>query len=382
MSYPNAPGTPPTPTSLSSPSPLVLLTGATGFIGFETLLTLLTSPYPNVRLAVRDPAKASTLLTNPALSALLSSPSSPLAPTFAHVPSITAPGAYSSAIKDVTHVIHIASPLPMSNPAGHLTAQESYIAPAVRGALEILEAAHATPTVKSVVITSSVTALIPSDTWRARETSQERFGPWRRNENWGPEYEDEAEAYGASKTAQQVAVEEWVEAHRPAFEVVTVHPSWVFGRAEICSTSEELGKGTNKFLLGAATGVSPFGEWRRLSGACVSVGDVARAHVLALGLGRDGEEEGNGNGKGSGKVRRFALSTEARFEDIPGIVGREFPDEVREGLLSVEGKQRSSPLKYDGSEAEKMLGFRYETMEEMLKGLLAQYVGLKKKESA
>lgn len=336
---------------------LILLTGATGFIGFRTLVFALKAGY-SVRCAIRDPKKESTILSNPAIKALHLAPNTL---TFTTVPDLTVPGAYTEAIREVTHVIHIASPLPRANPTGFLTPEKSFIQPALRGALEMLEAAKHAGTVRRVVVTSSVTALIPSPVWMGIESSTETYGPASRMPTPMGPFPDNGKAYGASKTAQLNAVEEWTREETPRFAVVTIHPSWVLGRNDLASTVEELWAGTNRFLLDVAIG-RVFDEPR--TGACVHVDDVARAHVLALG------ETVRGN-------RNFVLNSPMRWEEVAGILERDFRDGVEKGVLSMEGKQSTAPIDIRGEETEEVFGFRYLSFEEQVKSVVGQYLELK-----
>ncbi|KAM0801866.1 hypothetical protein BDR22DRAFT_845522 [Usnea florida] len=336
---------------------LILLTGATGFIGFKTLVFALKAGY-SVRCAIRDPKKESTILSNPAITSLKLAPN---ALTFALVPDFTVPGAYTEAIRDVTHVIHVASPLPAANPTGYQTAEETFINPAVRSALEILEAAGNAGTVRQVVITSSVTAIFPDDIWRGLVPFTQTLGADSRIPTPEGPFPNNAQAYAASKAAQFNAVEEWVRTSKPAFSLVTMHPAFVLGRSELAGTVEELWAGTNRFALDIAVG-KKFDALR--AGACVHVDDVARAHVLVL----DKSEEGK---------RAFVLSSPMRWEDVVGILKKDFKDAVEKGVLSTEGGQGTAVLDIRGGEAEEVLGFRYLSFEEQVKSVVGQYLELK-----
>lgn len=85
----------------------LLITGATGFIGFKVLLGAPRAGY-SVRAAIRSPEKAKALASHPKITA--SGKTDNL--SFVEVPDIACDGAYDEAIKDVTYVIHLASPLP------------------------------------------------------------------------------------------------------------------------------------------------------------------------------------------------------------------------------------------------------------------------------
>lgn len=339
---------------------LILLTGATGFIGFRTLVLALEAGY-SVRCAIRDRKKESTIASNPAVK-MLDLAQNRL--TFITVPDLTVPGAYTEAIRDVTHVLHVASPLALHDPMGFQTAEQTFIQPAVRGALGILEAAQQAGTVRRVVITSSVTAILPNPAWRGLGPNTQTYGPASRIPTLKGPFSSSPEAYSASKVAQLNAVEEWMQEEKPKFIVTTIHPSWVLGRNDLASTAEDLWAGTNRFALDIVVG-KKFDAPR--TGACVHVDDVARAHVLALGK----SVEGN---------RSFVLSSPMRWEDVKGILERSFKDGIEKGLLSLEGEQRTASIDIRGDETEKILGFRYLDFEQQVKSIVGQYLELKSQE--
>lgn len=336
---------------------LILLTGATGFIGFRTLVLALEAGY-SVRCAIRDPKKESKILSNPAIKSLNLPPNSI---SFTTVPDLADPGAYTDAVRDVTHVLHVATPLPPANPTGLPVTEENSVQPAVRGALEMLQAAQQAGTVRRVVITSSVVAIVPYPFWGGMERSTETYGPASRIPTPKGPFSDNAKAYCASKTAQLNALEEWTRREKPKFSVVTIHPSWVLGRNDLASTVQELWAGTNRLVLSIVVGNKIDAP---KSGACVHVDDVARAHVLALGK----SVEGNCSN---------VLNSPMRWEEVAGILEREFKDGIEKGMLSMEGEQRTAPIEIHGDETEKIFGFQYLSFEEQVRSIVGQYLQLK-----
>ncbi|QQK40279.1 NAD-dependent epimerase/dehydratase [Penicillium digitatum] len=63
--------------------------------------------------------------------------------------------AFDCKLNDVDFVLHLASPLP------HGKDKQTYFPPAVKGATALLKAAAKVPTIKKVVVASSIAALIP-----------------------------------------------------------------------------------------------------------------------------------------------------------------------------------------------------------------------------
>ncbi len=128
-------------------------------VGFRVLTLALQAGY-RVRAAVRNQEGIEKIKSL-----------APIAPyldqlEFIIVPDITAPGAYDESVKDVEFVIHVASPLAMPTFTDY---EREIITPARLGTLTMLEAAYKTPTVKKVVITTSVAAIIPVSSLTFRE---------------------------------------------------------------------------------------------------------------------------------------------------------------------------------------------------------------------
>jgi nucleoside-diphosphate-sugar epimerase len=81
------------------------ITGITGHVGFKVLVTALQAGY-TVRGAIRREAQIDTIKSQASIRPFLDQLS------FVIVPDITVDGAFDAALKDVTYVLHIASPLP------------------------------------------------------------------------------------------------------------------------------------------------------------------------------------------------------------------------------------------------------------------------------
>lgn len=342
-----------------SSNDLVLITGGTGFVGSCTLLRLLKAGY-RVRAAVRSEAKIESVLARPQIQAALN-PGSRL--TFVIVPDITAPGAYDDAVEGVTHIIHIASPLASGGNAVplHLHNQH-FIQPAVRGTLNLLEAANYAGTVRRVVITSSFVALVPMDELDGTRKRDPRrpvspddripFAP-------GP-YQSEFAAYAASKVAALQQAEAWIERERPPFDVVHLHPGFVLGRNDTATTTGQAMQGTNSVVLALLLG-KRFGPY---VGATVYANDVARAHVAAL----DPRVFGN---------QSYILSQPARWDDAIGIAQRAFPDALKTKLLVKGGSVTTTYLPMDASLTEETFGFRFASYERQVKSVVDQFLELR-----
>jgi nucleoside-diphosphate-sugar epimerase len=336
---------------------LVLITGATGHVGSCTLLHLLESGY-HVRAAVRSEAKIAQVLSRPEVRAL--NPGSRL--TFTIVPDISAPGAYDHAVEGVTHIIHIASPLATGDSVpGHLH-EDFFIRPAVQGTINLLEAANIVGTVRRIVITSSIVALVPYDEMEGI-TKRSPLKPVSPNDRIpfvpGP-YNSTFAAYAASKVASLHHAEAWMARERPAFDVVYLHPGFVLGRNDNATSPGQAMQGTNSVVLALLLG-KRFGPY---AGTTVHVEDVARAHVLSL----DPSVFGN---------QSYILSQSSRWNDAREIARRCYPEAIKNKMLVMGGSVRTTHLPIDISLTEETFGFTFASYEEQVKSIVDQYLDLR-----
>lgn len=359
-----------------SPTGLVFITGATGHVGFRTLIQALRAGL-NVRVAVRSPSKASLLLKRLLLKVpnlhLDKSPMfeplqsrGPQRLTFAVIPDITVSGAYDGVMDGVTHVIHIASPLvtgAQKPPIETQLAEDYFVRPAVQGTTSLLEAADRCGTVRRVVITSSIVALIPVAQMEGTEprpadqpvraTDRIPFTP-------GP-YHSEFAAYANSKMAALHAAEKWYDATRPAFDIVHLHPSFVLGRNDMVSSAPDCIRGTNAMVLAMLLGKG-FGPF---AGATVHVDDVARCHVSALDV------------RGVPGNASYVLSQASRWNDARDVAARLFPEAMEKKFLLGTGSVGTTPITIDVEFAQQTLGVRFKGFESQVKSVVAQFLELR-----
>jgi nucleoside-diphosphate-sugar epimerase len=128
------------------PSGLIFITGATGFIGSAVALDALNAGY-SLRISIRKESQI------PKLKKVLSQFEDKI--EFVVVPDITQESSFAGKLDGVDYVLHLASPLP------HGTNKETYFGPALKGTTAILKEAAKVSTIKRVVVTSSIAALIP-----------------------------------------------------------------------------------------------------------------------------------------------------------------------------------------------------------------------------
>ncbi|KAK0255810.1 hypothetical protein LTR02_017719 [Friedmanniomyces endolithicus] len=343
---------------------VVLVTGGTGFIGFRTLRYALEEGY-TVRAAVRSEAKAETIRRNSTLSSIkdLSSKLS-----FTIVPDFLADGAFDEAVKGVKYVLHVASPLTTGFTVTD-DLEAGIIKPAVQGTLGLFESAKKESSVKRIVVTSSMVAIPPIAVLIGQQASEHVFSPKDRAHDVPGPYPAVIVAYVQSKIAALKEGEAWVEKHKPQFDVIHIHPSYVGGRNDLAQTVEELCTGTNPIFLESVLGKDSDEYPGPRVANYIDVDDVAKAHVLSLS-----EKVAGG--------QSFLLTNEGgdmKWNDAQAIAKKHFPDAVKSGLLPNDfAEQQFMVLHCDISKTEETFG-KIKSYEETIKALVGQYLELKEK---
>jgi nucleoside-diphosphate-sugar epimerase len=136
----------------------ILITGATGLIGSHVVIAALTAGH-NVRFTARSESKAQTVTSSPAIQKLAAG--GRLSAVI--IPDLSIDGAWETILQDVTHVIHVGSPVPWPT----LDPLPEVFQPTLKMTSGLLAAALKTPSVQRVVTTSSIVAhlgLVPAAT--------------------------------------------------------------------------------------------------------------------------------------------------------------------------------------------------------------------------
>ncbi|MCJ1432797.1 hypothetical protein MMC27_002154 [Xylographa pallens] len=331
-------------------TPNLLITGATGHIGFRVLVEALKAGY-SVRAAIRSEGKANEILAAPSIKSL--APGNKL--SFIVVPDILAEGAYDEALKGVTYVVHLASPL--ANPSDDM--ETTIVQPAIKGTTGILYSALKVPTVKRVVITSSVVAVLPLQTMLGTEDFKVHTAQDRQPAPEGP-YGHVFVAYVASKAKALAATEDFVRVKKPHFDINNIHPGFVIGANELATTAKGVIKGTNEMMMGQVLGMKS--DQPRMSGT-VHLHDVAKVHILALDLAVKGGQS-------------FAAIKNNVWDDALGYVKKHFPEAVESGKLPANGDQPTFNIDFDASKTEETFGFKFQDYEAQTVSVVEQYLAL------
>lgn len=270
----------------------VLVTGGTGYMA-SWIIKMLLEEGINVNATVRDPLDVQKVEH---LTALAKGAAGKLKLFKADLLDF---GSFDEPMQDCELVIHTASPFYIT---GIKNPEEELIQPAKEGTRNVLEAAKRTPTVKRVVLTSSVAAIYGD----AVDIKLAPGGLFTEKE-WNVTSSAEHHPYPYSKTIAEK--ETWAIAkEQDQWDLLTINPGWILGpslskRKDSMSikTMIQFGNGTYK------NGVPEM--WYPI----VDVRDVALAHIKA-----------GFTPKASG--RHIIASGEAKLLDVANILRKHFGD--------------------------------------------------------
>jgi nucleoside-diphosphate-sugar epimerase len=249
---------------------LVLITGATGHLGFKVLRTALEAGY-RVRAAVRSEQKTTLLKSNEILKATPGF--SDL--SFIVVPDFLAPNAFDKAAENAKYIIHVASPIVTKLPEND-DYDAHFVQPAVQGTIGVFESARKARTVTRIVVTSSAVATLPLTAMIQSDGLS--YDADNRLPEIQPPFPDIRVAYVASKIAALNRAEAWITKEKPPFDVIHIHPTFIFGRDDFATSTRDFQTGTNRLPLNIALGVQGEAQPNTWN----DVGDTARIHVMAL----------------------------------------------------------------------------------------------------
>lgn len=171
--------------------------------------------------------------------------------------------ALSAAMTGAEVVFHTASP------AGIDVADtdRDLIRPAVEGTRVVLRAAARTPSIRRVVLTSSIAAM----------TDEPENGRVYSEADWNTRSSPTRNAYHYSKARAEKAAWNFMSDTEPSFDLVVINPGFVIGPSIVPDLSA-----STAVLRDLINGVYP--AVLSLRFACVDVRDVARAHVQAAAV--------------------------------------------------------------------------------------------------
>lgn len=238
----------------------ILITGGSGFLSLECIAQSLSAGY-KVRTTIRSASKKSTILN------ALSHTTPPIDRTnlsFATADLLADEG-WPAAVKDITLLLHIASPFPKEQPKD----ENVVIRPAVEGTLRVLRAAKASGSVKRVVITSSNAAITYGTVFENGKVFTEE--EWSDPEGKG----GKITPYAKSKTLAERAAWYFMQREGGGMELAVVNPVGIFGPPLLLPNDSTTCDIIKQMLQGKLPAVPDI----RLG--VVDVRDVASLHLLA-----------------------------------------------------------------------------------------------------
>ena len=231
----------------------VCVTGANGFIGSWLVRTLLDSGYTTIHASIfpkSDPTHLLELAHSHSDCSIL-----------VYEADVLDLEAVCKAVEGCTGVFHVASPCTLENPKHP---ENDLILPAVQGTLNVLQAAKRY-NVRRVVLTSSISALVPNPAWPPNKPFDE--SSWTDLEYCKPR----EKWYPVSKTLAERAG--WEYAEKNGMDMVAIHPATCLG-----TLLQPYLNASGAVLLNLLRGSSETQEYHWLG--AVHVKDVAKAQVL------------------------------------------------------------------------------------------------------
>ncbi|RAH79092.1 cinnamoyl-CoA reductase [Aspergillus japonicus CBS 114.51] len=331
-------------------APLVLLTGATGLIGFRVLQELLLKSDYNIRITVRSEAKAQTIFSNPVIQEL--NPGDRL--TSILVPDILAEHAFTTALQDVSFVIHTGAPLPVPG----FDPLTQVWKPTVEGTANLLKSALSVPTLTRVVITSSIVAnMAPMPDPFVTVSAASRITLPGTPETFSNVFE----AYVLAKITELNDTDAFVEREQPPFSVATVAPGYVYGRDErVLSAEAAVTKDSSPgILLRSVKGIDcPV----PIHGGYVHIDDLAELYLRVVQRQPDAQTPSS-----------FGACALVDYADVWRVAEKEYSAAVAAGVLT-RATLPTLPIAYDSSETEKALGMTFRPFEDAVKDVVDFYL--------
>ncbi|CAD6885987.1 unnamed protein product [Tilletia laevis] len=332
----------------------VLVTGPTGYIGAHVALELLQHGY-RVRGTVRSQKKFDQLVAK-----------SEFARYRDHFEAVVVEdlvtGDFSEAMRGVEVVIHTASPCFLHTPED---AEDAFLTPAIEGTKNVVNAAVRSGTVRNIVVTSSLGAVLSLDDGLPCPEPAPRT--YTENDWNKATYEEAVKsdmfgfAYSVSKKlAEQAAYDVVKESGKP-IKVASLCSPTVFGPyVHVVDKLDNLGQSLGQL-------------WHVVSGECgkdllpmfvaltVDVRDLAAAHRLAFEREQDG---------------RFLVSGgEFDWAQVVDIARQNFPEQAKQTPEPKDSDRLMGNAKLcttDNSRSKELLGLEYGSVEEMLKDSIGQ----------
>ncbi|XP_022724416.1 cinnamoyl-CoA reductase 1 [Durio zibethinus] len=240
----------------ANPKEAVCVTGANGFIGSWLVRTLLEDGYTSIHASIYPGSDPTHLFSLPGAT-------SPNVRLEVYEADVLDYSAVLKAVEGCQGVFHVASPCILEDPKDP---EKELVVPAVQGTLNVLEAARKAK-VRRVVLTSSISAIVPNPNW-----DPETKGAFDESSWTDLEYcKGRQKWYAVSKTLAEKAAWEYAEKH--GVDVVAINPGTCLG-----PLLQPKLNASSAVLLQLLQGSKDPQEFHWLG--AVHVKDVAKAHLL------------------------------------------------------------------------------------------------------
>ncbi|KAL3490105.1 NAD(P)-binding protein [Aspergillus germanicus] len=350
------------------PREKLLITGVSGYVGFKTLLISLSRGYA-IRALVRKDSHVTDLQNHSAaVAAALKSGQLEVA----IVPDFLDQETIYTALQGITVIIHIASPLAVQTEKY----QEEIIQPAISMVTTFLEAAARVPTVRRVVVTSSMVTLIPFE-WNANPDSERLYNTTDLNTTISTPPTSPMHAYWISKALARLATRNFIETHAPHFDYVNILAGVIIGPDDRLipsptnnPTTADLLVGTRASIFAPLLGKGSSAPFPYVD-VPVHVADVAKAHVDAVDSTR---VPGNSEFILASDATRGGVVWE---RDARAVARKYFAKEVESGVFPMEGSLETIRWRVDTGETERVFGWEHVGFEETMRGLVEQYLEIR-----
>ncbi|KAE8131092.1 hypothetical protein BDV38DRAFT_290667 [Aspergillus pseudotamarii] len=322
---------------------LIFITGATGFVGSATAIAAVKAGY-RLRICLRKHSDR--------LPALLSEYSEQV--EYITISDWTDEALFKGHLDGADYVIHLAHPLPSG------TDKEYYFTPAVKVTAALLKEAARVPSIKKVVITSSIAALMPLDGIPPGGVVKED-NDWDFNVNEAEDFtaSDDPRGipmrlYHASKLLANRTAWEFRKAAEPQYALVTLHPVFVYGRNPTQTAAKEIEESSNGLLWYAIMAGIPHHSYSQVPG--VHIDDVVEAHIKALDPAiPDGS--------------RYLLSGKCgNWKEVANLIQREYSGLGAKITVDIEEEFLST----DSGKAEAELGMQWRSWDQMVRDVVDQ----------
>ena len=233
----------------------VCVTGAAGFIASHVIVDLLDEGY-GVHATVRD------LGDNAKCSHLDDLKERYPGQLVLFEADMLQPGSLDAALEDCDALIHTAAAVILAAP----DPQKQIIDVAVKGTQNVLDSVARTPSVKRIVMTSSIAAVMSYDRQDATYTE----------DDWCTSDDIWLDPYGMGKAQSERLLWEFADKHADRVQAVAINPSVVIGRP----LAKHHIRSSLSFIRDLVGWTYPACAPMRFH--LVDVGDVAKGHVRAL----------------------------------------------------------------------------------------------------